>query len=198
MGVSFTATVDGKTYGFDFEDQRIDIDATVDSMVVGNLWTAIKEAHEDSQGIVWPKIADGGGSDTLGTGIETYLTVTLLENWEVNTLKTSGKFEVGGGNLIREDQADPFRDDPAITYIAFLSQAGIATTVETGVSGLTPAESAQLSGTLREDRFKLLNFNKEVTRDGNDKIGSYGVNNGEFDVNVTYDEDGKVQDESIA
>ena len=30
MAVDYTATIDGKSYGFDFEDQRIDIDATID------------------------------------------------------------------------------------------------------------------------------------------------------------------------
>lgn len=144
MAVIYTATVNGKTYGFDYEDQRIDVDATVDTMLVTDLWTAIKEAQAVTQGISYNKIARGGGTDTLGTGVTTYLTVTLLDNWEVNTLKSSGKFEVTGGNLIRDDEADPFRDNPLITYIAFLSQAGIATQIETGVSGLTAEESTRL------------------------------------------------------
>jgi len=67
----------------------------------------------------------------------------LRTAWEVNTLKTSGKFEVSGGNLIRADGADPFRDNSLITYIAFLSQAGIQS--ESGISGLTTAESETLT-----------------------------------------------------
>lgn len=145
MAVVYTATVGTKSYGFDFEDQRIDVDATVDSLLVGDLWTAIKEAQASVEGMAYNQIASGSGLNTLGTGVETFLTVTLLDNWEVNTLKASGKFEVGGGNLIRADNADPFRDNPLITYIAFLSQAGIATQIETGVSGLTAAESLLLS-----------------------------------------------------
>lgn len=145
MAVIYTATVSGKSYGFDFEDQRIDIDATVNNVLVTHLWTAIKEAQGSVEGVAYNRIASGSGKNTLGTGVETFLTVTLLDNWEVNTLKASGKFEVSGGNLIREDNADPFRDNPLITYIAFLSQAGIATQIETGVSGLTESESLQLS-----------------------------------------------------
>lgn len=140
MAVIYTSTVSGKTYGFDFADQRIDVDATVDTMLVTHLWTAIKEAQAVTEGMSYDIIARGGGTDELGTGVTTYLTVTLLDNWEVNTLKSSGKFEVTGGNLIREDGADPFRDNPLITYIAFLSQAGIATQIETGISGVTPQD----------------------------------------------------------
>ena len=145
MAVIYTATVDGKSYGFDFDDQRIDIDATINTLFVANLWIAIKEAMASLVGICFARIATGGGTDVLGTGVETFLTVTLLDNWEVSTLKVSGKFEVQGGNLIRDDQADPFRDNPSITYISFLSQAGIATHIETGISGLTPTESEQLA-----------------------------------------------------
>ena len=144
MAVIYTVTVSGKEYGFDFADQRIDIDATIDSMLVGDLWLAVKFVQSTIQGMAYDRIATGSGSDTLGTGVETFLTVTMLDNWEISSLKPSGKFEVTGGNLIREDQEDPFRDNPLITYIAYLSQAGIATHIETGVSGLTPAESAQL------------------------------------------------------
>lgn len=145
MAVVYTATISGKSYGFDFEDQRIDIDETINNVLVTNLWLAIKEAQGSVEGMAYDRVASGSGKNTLGTGVETFLTVTLLDNWEVNTLKTSGKFEVSGGNLIRDDNADPFRDNPLITYIAFLSQAGIATQIETGVSGLTPTEAAQLA-----------------------------------------------------
>ena len=138
MAVVYTATVNSKNYGFDYEDQRIDVDSTVDNMKVADLWTAIKQAQAVTEGISYDKIASGSGNDVLGTGVETFLTLTLLDNWEVNSLKVSGKFEVSGGNLIREDQNDPFRDNPLITYIAFLSQAGIATQIETGISGVTP------------------------------------------------------------
>lgn len=145
MPIEYTATVDGKSYGFDYDGQIIYVDATVDNMLVTNLYTAIKEAQAVEEGMWAEIIATGGGTDVLGSGIATFLTVTLQDNWEVATQKTSGKFEVSGGNLIRADQADPFLDNPNITYIAFLSQAGIATQIETGVSGLTPAESAQLA-----------------------------------------------------
>lgn len=144
MSVVFTATVSGKTYGFDFDDQRIDVDATLNSMLVTDLYTAVKQAQASVEGMAYKVIAEGSGRNVLGVGVETYLTVTLKDSWEVLTLKAAGKFEVFGGNLIRDDQANPFRDNALITYISFMSQAGIATQIETGVSGLTAEESEQL------------------------------------------------------
>lgn len=154
MGIEYTAVVLGKSYQFDLEGQVIYVDATIDKMEVPNLWTAIKEAQASLPGIAYNQIAKGGGTDVLGTGVETYLTVTLLDNWEVSTLKTSGKFEVLGGNLIRADQADPFLDNPAITYIAFLSQAGIATMVETG-SAVLPSDVADIARAVWDEQYSL-------------------------------------------
>lgn len=138
MTVNYTVTINGKDYGFFFENTRIDIDATIDSLDVQDLYTAIKEAQASEVGILYDTIADGEGLATLSTGIQTFLTVTLLSTWEVNTLKSSGKFEVKGGNLIRQDGADPFRDNPLVTYIAFLSQAGVlATPSDTDLTDIT-------------------------------------------------------------
>jgi hypothetical protein len=172
MSVIYTATVGGKDYGFEFDMQIIDVDATIDNMLVTDLWTAIKEAQAASEGMSYDQIATGGGTDVLSTGIETFLTVTLLDNWEINTLKSSGKFEVSGGNLIRDDQADPFLDNPLITYISFLSQAGVATVTETGVSGLTASESTQLAS-ITDITDKLPDNNimgSSVTTDKDDEI----------------------------
>ena len=143
MTVIYTATIGGYDYGFDFADQRIDIDAALSSVVVGDLWDAIQEAQADVVGMPYSQIATAEGLTTISTGITTYLTVTLLDSWELNTLLSSGKFQVAGGNLVRDDEADPFRDNPLITYINNLSQAGVV--AETGISGLTPEESTNLA-----------------------------------------------------
>jgi len=143
MPVIYTATVGGKDYGFDFADKRIDIDATVLSVSVGDLWDAIQEAQAATEGMAYDQIATAEGLTTLSTGITTFLTVTLLTTWEINTLLSSGKFEVAGGNLVRDDEDDPVRDNPLITYINNLSQAGVVATVTTG-SGLSAAQDQRL------------------------------------------------------
>jgi hypothetical protein len=141
MGV-FQTTVNGYTYSFDFVNQVANVDATLNKMSVIDFWTAVKEAQESAVGISYPVIASGGGLDPLTGTTKTFLTIRLYDGWEVNSLKSSGKFEVADGNLIKDNGLDPFLDNPLLTYIQFLSQAGVV--VETGVSGLTPTESAKL------------------------------------------------------
>jgi hypothetical protein len=142
MAVAYTTTVGGFEYGFDFEDRRIDIDERINRLGVGNLYTAIKEAQASPVGIVYPGIAEASGLDQLSEGISTFITVKLID-WEINTLKVTGKFEVAEGNLIRSDGQDPFRDNPLITYINFISQAGVRATFSTG-SGLSAEQDARL------------------------------------------------------
>jgi hypothetical protein len=142
MAVIVTINVGGFDYGFDFEDQRIDVDSGLDIVSVINLYAAIKDAQDEEAAMPYRRIADASGLDELSAGITTFLTVRLLDSWEVNTLKTSGRFVILDGNLIRADGEDPFRDNPLITYQLNLSQAGVV--AETGVSGLTPTESTQL------------------------------------------------------
>ena len=145
MAIAYTATILGYDYGFDFEDQRIDIDVDIERLNVESLYRAIQEAQASEVGIAFREIATASGLDELAEGITTFITVKLLENWEINTLRVTGKFEVAGGNLIRDDGEDPFRDNPLITYINYISQAGVRATFSTG-TGLSEDEHNKLMG----------------------------------------------------
>jgi hypothetical protein len=96
-------------------------------------------------------IGRASGLDTLDSaqGIETFITVTLFDSWEINSLLSSGKFVLSGGNLIRLDNNDPFRDNPLVTYFAFFSQSGTVTTVNTG-SGVTPQDVIDIAELSRD------------------------------------------------
>lgn len=144
--MAITVTVDSIAFVFDFQDQRIDVPATETSLNVFTLWKAIREAQATAVGIAYSEIARAGGLDTLDDtqGIQTFITVTLFDNWEVNSLLLSGKFTTSGGNLLRDDGNDPFRDNPLITYFAFFSQAGTVTTVATG-SGVTDQDKSDIA-----------------------------------------------------
>ena len=144
MAVDYTVVLSGKTYGFDFEDTRIDIDATLDQLDVVVLYDAIKEAQGSEVGIAYNTIADGSGLDSLATSIKSFLTLTLQGTWELNSLKSSGKFEVLGGNLIRADGADVFRDNPLITYLAYFSQAGVLVEGKGGSAAITEADKQDI------------------------------------------------------
>jgi len=141
MAVDYTATVGGFDFGFNFSGQKIEVDSGLTSLSVGTLYSAIKEAQASEPGIVWPTIANGEGLANLASGVQTFLTVTLFDNWEVSSLKSSGRFEVSSGNLIRDDGNDPFLDNPSITYFNFLSQAGVLVS-DGGGSAPTAADIA--------------------------------------------------------
>ena len=145
-----TVTSDGIDFLFDFQDQRIDVPNTETSLGVYTLWKAIRQAQATDIGIAYPVIAKAEGLSTLDAvqGISTFITVTLFDNWEVNSLLDGGKFVLSGGNLIRSDNNDPFRDNPLVTYFAFFSQSGTVTTVNTG-SGVTPADIVEIADKTR-------------------------------------------------
>ena len=141
-----TVTSDGVDFLFDFQDQRIDVPGTESALSVYTLWKAIRQAQGTKIGISYPVIAKASGLDTLDSvqNIATFITVTLFDNWEVNSLLGSGRFILSGGNLIRLDNNDPFRDNPLVTYFAFFSQSGTVTTVNTG-SGVTPQDKEDIA-----------------------------------------------------
>lgn len=149
--MSVTVTVDGIAFDFDFSDQRIDVPNTETTLDVYTLWKAVREAQATPTGISYDVIGRASGLDTLDSaqGISTFITVTLFDQWEVNSLLGGGKFVLSGGNLIRLDNSDPFRDNPLVTYFAFFSQSGTVTTVNTG-SGVTPQDVIDIAELSRD------------------------------------------------
>lgn len=188
-----TINYNGYDYEFYFVDQRIDVDATLTTVQVIDLYEVIKLAQETEVGINFPTIANGEGRTPLGSVDSTYLTVILYDNWRLNSLKTSGYIVVTGGNLVRDDQGLPIQPNPLVTSYIQTSQAGVL--VETGTSGLTPTESQALSNIneemLTRDRFKSLYFNRENTVE-NQKIVGYVAGDPEeeeIEIAVTYNTD---------
>lgn len=143
----------GQTYSsFDVNlaagsEQSAAITTSIDSAITLSLSAAqaIREAQSTAVGLAYPVIAKAEGLSVLDAvqGIATFITVTLFDNWEINSLLSGGKFVLTGGNLIRADNADPFMDNPLVTYFAFFSQSGTVTTVNTG-SGVTPQDKTDI------------------------------------------------------
>jgi hypothetical protein len=188
-----TITYGGFDYGFFFTDQRIDVDATLTTIQVIDLYEVIKLAQETEVGISFDTIANGEGRTPLQGSDSTYLTVILFDNWRLNSLKTSGYIVVTGGNLVREDQGLPVQPNPLVTAYIQTSQAGVL--VETGTSGLTPVESQALLNIYQEmltkERYKSLQFNRENTVE-DQRITSYVAGDEseeEVEIAVTYDND---------
>lgn len=104
MAVLYTATVGTTDYGFDWEDQEIEVEAGVTSVTATDLKTAIKEAEHSEIGIIFPDIGTFGNPVTLDAtdNVETALNVILLEAWVIQSLSVSGSLTVGGGNVVNQ------------------------------------------------------------------------------------------------
>lgn len=144
MAISYTATINGYTYEFDWFLQFIYTDSSLDAIPIEDLWKACQEAQASIKGVVEERIASASGLDELDEGIETFLTMRLYDEWEIRSNKISGKVTTRGGNIVKDNKKDPFYDDGSIFYVAFFSQAGVKTTTATG-SGLSAEQAAQLS-----------------------------------------------------
>ena len=143
MAVTHTETVGTTDYGFDFEDQEIEVEAGVTEVDTADLKTACRQAEASVAGIVWPDIVDTANPVTLTASSSTFQVVILLDLWKILTLSTSGTFTVGSGNTVHTtDGIDIFAPNLQVSTINNISAAGVQ--VETGVSGLTAAEAAQL------------------------------------------------------
>jgi hypothetical protein len=157
MAVSFITTIGTTDYGFDWVNKVIEIEAAVLEITAADLKEAIHDAQDGVEGITFDQIANFGNPVVLTASSSTFLNVILLSTWKILTLSTSSTFTVGSGNVVHlTDGIAIFAPNVLVTLVNNTSAAGVL--VETGVSGLTPTESAALiSGEAKTvDLWKLL------------------------------------------
>jgi hypothetical protein len=182
---------------FDFTNEEINCQDTIDELEVQELNNAIRAAEEDPIGMGFTQIATITGKISLSNSIFTGITVELLGTWVVFSEKSSGDFATLGGNLVRFDQTTPYKPNTNITNLLVQSANSTIVTTTSG-AGFTAADRAVITATntqqdaqLTEEAFKDLSFNKDNTVNSETgKIDSYSVNGGEVTVAVTYDADG--------
>lgn len=144
-GVSFTAN---------FDEQSINIGEITpgdDDQLTGDvLRRALRRLGATDIGMQFddpiPDRVEGRFAYTSDGSVSGFLEFSLGGNWFIRALKTSGIFRLVGANVIQPNRPDIFADDtPAVSYKQFSVSGGTASILETGVSGLTPTESAQLA-----------------------------------------------------
>ena len=116
-----------------------------------DLYNAIREFEDDFQMMGWSSIALAGGKFPLGGGVFTEIILQLLEGnegpWTIRFEDEGTQFvSVTGGTFLATDinnLARPVTTNPSIT----INQSVSGVLVETGVSGLTPEESAAITNT---------------------------------------------------
>jgi len=118
--------------------QEINIDASIDFLDGQVLINAIRQAESSTIGMTFPRIADASGKAQLSSGVFVGVTIQLLDNWRIYTLKNSGAFSTGGANIVKSDGTTIFVTNPSVTYIQNLAVA--STQVSTSGSSFTASD----------------------------------------------------------
>jgi hypothetical protein len=129
-------------FKFDFTGSFIDVDAGFFDVDCALLYSAIKQAQSNEEGILYDRIAAGSGRSILGPGVQVGITVELLGSWQLRFSEGNYIARVAGGNLIGGPSGDPIAYSAGVQTL--LIQSAASTVVTTGGSALTPTESAKL------------------------------------------------------
>lgn len=145
MAATYTYTGLSGTIEFDFTNEKANVSSGYDSLEIQELYDAAREAEDSDVGFGFPKIVDGDGKAGIDpvNGISTCITVALQEGWVVNTMKTSGKFTIYGGNLIRHDGTDVFEPNASVSQILINIVGGMIVT--TSGDGFGTSDRTMLS-----------------------------------------------------
>jgi hypothetical protein len=118
---------------FNFETEVVSIDSGTSSLQAETLQKGARDAEESTTGITYRRIIDASGKIALDAQSQTGLTITLLRNWKILSLKTSGLLSVGGGNVVNENTGVLiFGSNPQVDTQNNTSVAGVRVTPETG------------------------------------------------------------------
>lgn len=94
---------------FDFIQEIATISDDRDSVTVQEIVDCSRDVEEETIGLQFKRIIDAEGKISFGTGgLTTSITATLLEGWRIATAKTSGRFDIIEGNLVRWDGTDVY------------------------------------------------------------------------------------------
>lgn len=156
----------------DFDAQLVNVQSPVTNLTCQHLIDILRAAEASEEGICFPKIADAAGKQTLGGGVSVGMTVDLVPDWQVKWYAGSYQATISGGNLVGGLAGNPVAYTAGVQVLSI--QSANATIVETGVSGLTPEESATLNNIeTKGDAVWAANFRKRVYNSANNTITIY-------------------------
>lgn len=123
---------------FDHAAQRIKVTSPQTTVLIQDLLNACRLEEASDVGIADSKIASAAGKEVLGAGVQVGITLTLLENWQLEFWAGNYTATVTGGNIVA-DSGDP------VAYVVggpqveiTLSAAATITTVDGGGGGSAP------------------------------------------------------------
>ena len=99
---------------FNFYTQLIEVEAPQTEVSVQDLINQIRQEEESDLGIIFSKIADATGKDSLGGTVYTGITVFLYPNWQIKFWQGSYTAEISGGNLVGGPSGNPVAYTPGV------------------------------------------------------------------------------------
>lgn len=115
--------------------------ADAQPLLVQTALNAIRAEEASERGITYDQIASASGKDDLGSGVFTGITLALRSTWVIEFAAGAYQATVTGGNLADALDRVYNTGNPQVLMLA----SAASTLVETGVSGLTAQESADLA-----------------------------------------------------
>lgn len=133
-------------FTFNFSTSQILVDGGTVTLTAAGIYTAVKQAQETEEGIIYPRIATGTGLNALSPGVQVGLTVELLGNWQLKFPDGNYTAIVRDGNLIGGPLADPIAYSNGVQIVLIQSAAAVVTTATTADPWLTPLPGAYPTG----------------------------------------------------
>lgn len=127
-------------FTFDRSQKLATIASGITLLTTQEIYDTFREYEAHPSNINFPDTIRGSGKSDLGEGRIEGLTATLLDDWRLffNTVPA----RVTGGNLLAVNTSS---NNPIANDVVTIELSTSSSLVETGVSGLTPTESAALT-----------------------------------------------------
>lgn len=142
---------------FNHATQRIGITAPTTSLTMQELIDAIRIEEYTALGIAFPKIANASGKDQLGGSVQVGITISLLENWQLEPYPGNYTLVIGGGNLVQATTNDP------IAFVAGGPQVELTQSVSASIVSVNTGSGLDTDQDARLTRIEQFLRNKFVT-----------------------------------
>lgn len=136
-------------FTFDEVNKLVIVDAGVTEVTCQQIYNACRNFEGELGNLDLLPLVRAGGKDDLGGGRQVGITLTMINDWRLKFPDEAGPTvairQVTGGNFLAVNQFQNVPIDASTFVSVIIAQDTTAVALETGVSGLTASESAQLA-----------------------------------------------------
>jgi len=135
----------------DYPDYSIHITSPTTDVTVQELLNKIREAGASEIGIAHPQIADSSGKNQLATGVQTAITLSLRDPWQLEPYAGNYTLTITGGNLVTQRvDGDVIKQVIGGPQIEILRSAAATIVTTSSGSGLSAEQDATLTAILAD------------------------------------------------